>query len=418
MKTPGSYFRKFCAGAIFFISVIGVSNVSQAADPIKFGIGAQLTGGLASNGKAVILAMQIWAEEVNANGGLLGRPVQLVYYDDQSNPGMVPGIYTKLLTVDKVDFLVGMSTNQIAPAMPIIIQKKKLIMGMFAIGLNNQFNYSKYFGIQPFGPNGADAMTHGFFDIAAQLEPKPNTIAMIGADAEFAKTILEGARASAKAKGFKIVYDQVYPPNSVDLTPILRAVQAAKPDLVLVASYPPDSVGVIHSAKEIGLAARMFGGALVGIQYASIKKQLGEHLNGVIGYDMYTPEPSMQFKGTSAFLEKYQARAAIEGTDALGFYGPLYAYAAMQVLAQAITQTGSVDQDVVSKQIHTDTFSTIVGDIKFGSDGEWATPRIITVQYQNLKGDDLSQFKESGHAVVLYPPEFKSGSVQTPYVPR
>jgi branched-chain amino acid transport system substrate-binding protein len=414
----GGYSRWLLVAAFFFVSLLGGSGSSRAAEPIKFGLGAQLTGGLAGNGKAIILAMQIWAEDVNAKGGLLGRPVQLVYYDDQSNPGLVPGIYTKLLTVDKVDFLLGMSTNLIAPALPIVIRKKKLIMAMFAIGLNRQFNYPLYFQIQPFGPNGPDAMTHGFFDVAMHLEPKPRTIAMIGADAEFAKTILEGARASANAQGLKIVYDQVYPPNTVDLTPILRAVQATKPDLVLVASYPPDSVGVIRSAKEIGLETRLFGGSLTGLQYAAVKKQLGENLNGVLGFEIYTPEPSMQFEGIGEFLKKYQARAAADGSDSLGYYGPPYAYAAMQVLGQAITKAGSIDQDAVAKEIHVSTFKTVVGDIKFGPDGEWAKPRIITVQYQNLKGNELAQFQEPGHAVVLYPPEFKSGNVQTPYSPR
>ena len=390
----------------------------QAADPIKIGIGAQLTGGLAGNGKAMLIAMQIWAEDVNAKGGLLGRPVELVFYDDQSNPGLVPGIYAKLLTVDKVDFLVGMSTNQIAPVLPIIIQKKKIMMALFAIGLNKQFNYSRYFQMQPFGPNGPDSMTRGYFETAKSLDPKPQTIALVGADAEFAKTILEGARASAKEMGLKIVYDQVYPPNSVDLSPVLRAIQATKPDLVLVASYPPDTVGMIRGAREVGLQTRMFGGALVGVQYAALKKQLGDSLNGVFGFEIYTPNPALQFEGTQEFLKKYQARAAAGGADILGFYGPPYAYAALQVLGRAITEVGSLDQDKIAQQMHADTFKTIVGDVKFGSDGEWAKPRILGVQYQNLKGNDLAQFEISDHTVVMYPPEYRSGNPQIPYAPK
>src|SRR5262245_28988893 len=93
------------------------------AKPLTIGFGMALTGGLAPNGKGALLAMQIWEEEVNARGGILGRPVKLIYYDDQSNPSTVPSLYTKILDVDKVDIVVsGYGTNMIAPAMPIVMQ--------------------------------------------------------------------------------------------------------------------------------------------------------------------------------------------------------------------------------------------------------------------------------------------------------
>lgn len=98
---------------------------AQAGEPIKIGYGISQTGGLAPNGKSALLAQKIWEEDVNAEGGLLGRPVKLVYYDDQTNPATVPGIYTKLLDVDKVDLIIGgYGTNMLAPAMPVVVQKK------------------------------------------------------------------------------------------------------------------------------------------------------------------------------------------------------------------------------------------------------------------------------------------------------
>ena len=109
-----------------------------AADPITIGFGMALTGGLAPNGKAALLAMQIWEEEINAKGGLLGRPVKLVYYDDQSNPSTVPGIYTKLLDVDKVDLVIsGYATNMVAPAMPVIMQHKRTFLGLLGLAVNS-----------------------------------------------------------------------------------------------------------------------------------------------------------------------------------------------------------------------------------------------------------------------------------------
>src|SRR5512145_3332139 len=115
---------------------------AQSKEPIKIGFGMSLTGPLAANGKSALLAQRIWEEDVNAKGGLLGRPVKLVYYDDQSNPSTVPGIYTKLLDVDKVDLIIGgYATAMLAPAMPIMMQRKKLFIGMLGLGVNQEFNY-------------------------------------------------------------------------------------------------------------------------------------------------------------------------------------------------------------------------------------------------------------------------------------
>ena len=114
-----------------------------------------LTGGLAPNGKAALLAMQIWEQDINAHGGLLGRPVKLVYYDDQSNPSTVPGIYTKLLDVDHVDLVVsGYATNMIAPAMPVIMQHNRTFLSLFGLAANSEFHYPNYFSFTPTGgPN-------------------------------------------------------------------------------------------------------------------------------------------------------------------------------------------------------------------------------------------------------------------------
>jgi len=195
--------------AILCAGVFWANAPARAADPIKVGFSMALTGAVAPNGKQNLLALEIWRDDVNASGGLLGRPVELVYYDDQSNPNNVPGIYTKLLSVDKVDLLVGpYATNMIAPAMPVVMQAKKMTIGMLGVNVNRQFNYSRYFSMVPGGDEGALAFSRGWFEIAAAQTPKPRTVALIGADAEFGKTACDGARENAKAGGFDIVYDK------------------------------------------------------------------------------------------------------------------------------------------------------------------------------------------------------------------
>src|SRR3974377_2479348 len=124
------------------LAAIALAAAAQSTNPIKIGFSMALSGGLAGGGKAALLAYQIWAEELNAKGGLLGRKVELVYYDDQSNPATVPSIYSKLLDIDKVDLVIsGYATVPTAAAMPTVIQRKKVFLSLFALALNEQFKY-------------------------------------------------------------------------------------------------------------------------------------------------------------------------------------------------------------------------------------------------------------------------------------
>jgi branched-chain amino acid transport system substrate-binding protein len=389
---------------------------ARAADPIKIGLGMALTGPLAANGKMSLLAMQVWEEDINAKGGLLGRPVKLIYYDDQSNPSQVPSIYSKLLDVDKVDLIVsGYASTQIAAAMPIVIGKKKLFVSLFGTGINEKFNYPRYFSMIPNGPTPKPAFTRGFFKVAEAQQPKPQTIALAYADAEFGQNACEGARDNAKASGFKIIYDMSYPPSTVDFSPIVRAIQARNPDLLVVCSYPLDTVGMIRAMHEIGFKPKMWGGAMVGLQATVFKMQLGPLLNGVVNYETWLPVKSMDFPGALDMLKKYQARAGAAGADPLGYYMPVWAYADLQVLGDAIAATNSLNDDVLADYMHKATFKTVVGDVKFGPLGEWAEERTLAAQFQNIKDNAIDGFRDLNTEVILYPPQYKSGEVIYPY---
>ena len=239
-----------------------------AEKPIVIGCSMPQTGGLAAIGKANLLIMKIWAEEVNAKGGILGRPVQFVYYDDQSNPANIPGIYTKLLDVDKVDLIITNGTNLTAPAMPVAMERGQMVLAMFALTVNEKFHYDRYFQTMPYGPLGKEAISNGFFEAAMGMNPKPKTVALVGADAEFSKAAVEGA------------------------------------------------------------------------------------------------------KGT--------------------------------------------DSETLAKFMHANTFKTIVGDIKFGEDGEWDKPQMLTVQFRGVKGKGYEQFTDPAREVILDPPAYKSGDLHYP----
>jgi branched-chain amino acid transport system substrate-binding protein len=409
---------KATGGALLAATLMLAAPAARAADPITIGFGMALTGGLAPNGKAALLAMQIWEEETNAKGGLLGRPVKLVFYDDQSNPSTVPGIYTKLLDVDKVDLVIsGYATNMVAPAMPVVMQHKRTFLGLLALAANSEFNYPNYFSIGPTGgPQPKQAFSKGFFEVAMAQNPKPQTIAFVGADAEFPRNALEGAHELAKQAGLKIVYDRSYPPTTNDYTPIVRGIQATNPDLVFVASYPPDTVGIIRAASEVGLKAKLFGGGMVGLQSTAIKTQLGPLLNGIVDYDFWLPTGAYATQEALDMLKRYQAKSAAAGVDLLGFYLPPFAYADMQVLQQTVEGVHSLDQQKMADYLRSHTFHTVAGDITFGPNGEWTEARVLEVQFQHVKGNDVEQFKDPKVEVVLYPPALKNGKLIYPYL--
>jgi branched-chain amino acid transport system substrate-binding protein len=400
--------------AIFL--AFAMAAAAQAAEPVKVGFSMALTGGVASIGKQVLVALQIWRDDVNAKGGLLGRPVELVYYDDQSNPSNVPPIYTKLIDVDKVDLLIGpYATNMVAPAIPVLMQFKKTTIGILANAANSNFHYDQYFSMLPTGPEPKKAFSTGFFELAAAQSPKPKTVAIVAADAEFAQNAADGARENIKAMGFDLVLDKNYPPSTQDFGPVMRAVQAANPDIVFVAAYPPDSVGIVHAVNEIGLKPKMLGGTFIGLLVTPIKMQLGPLMNGIINNEVFVPAPSFIFPGTKELLSRYQAIAKEQGIDPLGWgFAPL-GYAAGQVLAAAVEGTKSLDHATLAQYMHSHTFPTVVGDITFGKDGEWAKSRVVFTQFQNVTGNTLDQFEDASREVIVWPDALKSGNVIYPY---
>ncbi len=408
--------RAFLTTIVAALSPLLAPSAFSAAEPIKLGFSMALTGAVAPNGKQNLLALEIWRDDVNAKGGILGRPVELVYYDDQSNPNNVPGIYTKLISVDKVDLLVGpYATNMIAPAMPVIMQNNKTTVSLLGVNINRQFNYPRYFSMVPGGDEGTLAFSRGWFEIAAAQQPKPRTVALVASDAEFGKTACDGARENAKAGGFDIVYDKGYPPGTADMVPIVRAISASNADLVFACAYPPDTVGIVRAAQEIGLSPRMFGGAMIGLLATPIKMQLGPLMNGLVIMESFVPAPNLSFPGLKAMLDKYQAKAPALGIDPLGYGFTPFAYAAGEVLAQAVEGTKSLDHSRLADYMHAHAFSTVAGEISFGKDGEWTKSRQFFTQFQGVSGNDLNQFREGAHQVILWPAEYKTGNLIYPY---
>jgi len=407
-------------GATLISPVVGrtPAYAQGGGAPIKIGFGMALTGPLAVNGKQALLGAQIWQEEVNAKGGLLGRQVQLINYDDQSNPTTVPGLYTKLLEVDKVDLIVsGYATNMVAPLIPVAMQKNKTLLSLFALDANAEFKYPKYFSYIPTaGPNPKQTISEGFFQVAAAQNPKPKTVAIAAEDAEFSRNAAEGARANAKQYGFEVVYDKNYPPSTTDFSPIVRAIQAVNPDLVVICSYPLSSVGMVLSANELGLKPKMMGAAMVGLQATAIKDKLKGKLNGIINYDNWVPSAKMMAPA-EAFFKKYQARAAGQGVDPLGYYLGGWGYAYLQVLAQAIEGAKSIEDDKIANYFRNNAVNSIMAEgVRFGKNGEWVKAHQLQVQYHDISdAANLETWRGMSYQTVLKPDNETTGKVIYPY---
>jgi branched-chain amino acid transport system substrate-binding protein len=411
LKTLARLAAGAAAAAVLALTLNAAS--AQSGEPIKIGFGMALTGPLAANGKQALLGMKIWEEETNSKGGLLGRPVKLVFYDDQSNPSTVPGIYTKLLDVDKVDLVVGgYATNMVAPAMPVVMQKNKTFVSLFALDVNDEFKYPKYFAVLPTGQKTKESFTEGFFQIGLAQNPKPTTVALAAEDAEFSRNACEGARANAKTLGLKIVYDKTYPPATTDFSPIVRALQQANADMVVICSYPLSSVGIMQTVNELNYKPKMIGGAMVGLQATVFKNRLGAKLNGLINYETWVPTEKA-LAPAAEFFKKYQARAGAEGVDPLGYYLGGWGYAYIHMLGEGIAATKSVDDDKIADWLRKTPHKTIMGDWSYGAKGEWTKSGMMQVQYHDIKEGET--WKGMNYQTVLSPAEMKTGNLIYPY---
>lgn len=409
------HIRKALAVAVLLMAA-SFAHAAFAADPVRVGFSMALTGGTAGIGKQILVALEIWRDDYNAKGGLLGRPIELVYYDDQGNPANAAGIYAKLLDIDKVDLLIGpYSTNIVAPVIPIMMQRHLTSIGILANAANSEFHYDRYFSMIPSGPDPKKSFSTGFYEIAAAQNPKPKTLAILGVDAEYGRNATDGARDNLKKYPFEVVYDQNYPPTTADFTPIIRAVQAKNPDILYVAAYPPDTVGIVRAMSEVGFTPKIFGGALIGLMITGTKVQLGPLVNGMIITQGFLPASTFMFPGTKEMLDKYAEKAPAQGLDPLGWSFPPYGYAAGQVLAEAVEATKSLDHAQLAQYMHSHEFSTVVGRISFGKDGEWAKGREVWTQFQHVATGSLDTFRDVSHQPILLPADMKTGDVIYPY---
>jgi len=214
-----------------------------------------------------------------------------------------------------------------------------------------------------------------------------------------------------------VVFDQTYPPNTVEFASIIGALNATKPDIVYVASYPPDSAGILRAVNEVGVSdgVKIFGGGMVGLQFTAVETNLGSLLNGVVNYNSWLPEPNMYFDGTKAFLEAYAKRAVEAKVDPLGYYLAPFGYVMGQMIEQAVAATKSLDQKAIAKYLRENEHQTIVGPIAFSADGERKENATLMAQFHGVVDKSIDQFRGPGKQVILFPAKWKTGELISPF---
>jgi len=300
-----------------------------------------------------------------------------------------------------------------APIMPLAKQRGMLLIGNFSFQVNSKVGHDMWFNNAPWGP--ADAWASAFLDIGQKAGGK--TIALLTADQEFAQNLAKTAREVAAKRNMPVVFDQTYPPNTVEFSSIIRALKATKPDIVYVASYPPDSAGILRAVNEIGIgdSVKLFGGGMVGLQFGPVMENMGSLLNGVVNFNTWLPEPAMYFDGTKAFFDTYSKRAVEAKVDPLGFYLAPFGYASGQLIEAAIKATGSLDQKALAKYLREHEIATIVGPIAFSPDGERKETATLQAQFRGIVDKNMDQFKKPGKQMILFPEKLKSGELVTPF---
>jgi branched-chain amino acid transport system substrate-binding protein len=270
-----------------------------------------------------------------------------------------------------------------------------------------------WFNNAPWGP--ADSWAASFLDLGQKAGGK--TVALLAADQEFAQNLARTARDVAKKLNMPVVFDQSYPPNTVEFSGIIRALKSARPDIVYVASYPPDSAGILRAVNELGIGdnVKILGGGMVGLQFGAVMANLGSLLNGVVNYNSWLPEKSMYYEGTKAFFDTYAKQAVEAKVDPLGYYLAPFGYASGQLVEQAIKAVGSLEQKAIAKYLHESEINTIVGPIVFSADGERKETATLMAQFRGVVDKNIEQFRTPGKQVILFPDKLKSGDLITPF---
>lgn len=363
--------------------------VSQAED-IVVGTSIALTGKYARTGQEQLQGFQMWVEEVNAKGGLLGRKVRLVHYDDESKPETATKLYEKLITDDKVELLIGPYSSDVAMAASTVAEKHNFPMVSAGASATEiwERGYKNTFGLYTLAELYMDQILE--FGKSKGLKK----IALVYENTAFPRGVASGVKTKAKQLGMQVVFEEEYGKASTDFSSMIIKIKSKKPDMVIGGSYLPDSTAFMRQAKENRLYAKIFAFA-VGPGLPDFGQNLGLDAEGVMGNTQW--EPTLKLPGAKEFSEKYKAKYGHEpGYHAGGGYGT------GQVLEAAVKKAGTTDRDKVREALFALDTVNAFGRFKVDATGKQIGKPAYAVQW--LGGErHIVLPVEAATAKVAYP---------------
>lgn len=354
-------------------AALALATPTRAAEkPILVGISVSLSGPYAAGGKYSLEGTQLWVDQVNARGGLLGHPVKLVYYDDKSDPNTGVQLYEKLITDDKVDLIVGPYSSAVTSAVSTVAEKHK--MAMLGPECADVKVYSRGYRY-----NFQSQAQAGRYMLGALTLAKANgyrTLAMLAEDTAMPKAVSSEVSGMAARFGLQVVLNETYPKGSTDFSALVTKLKEAKPDVIFANSFLPDAQGILRQCRELGAEAKLYAVAIGGAEPEF--GNLGSTANYVFAATPWGP--SMRNKGNAAFVKDYTARFG-RGPD----YHSASNYATMEVLEAAVKQVGAIDQDKIAAALGKLELDTVYGRYQVDARGVQTGFASALLQWQDGK---------------------------------
>ena len=363
---------------------------ADAQTPIKIGASMSVTGTYAKPGSYQKEGYDVCIDELNGKGGLLGRKVELVIYDDQSQPATAVKLYEKLITEDKVDAVMGPYSSAVSEAVANVTEKYKKVMVAPLAATTSIFKKGRKYIFMVITP--AENYLDGLIDMAAKRGLK--TVAIINEDTLFPKASAAGTAEAAKKRGMQVVLQEAYPKGNTDFSALLVKIKAANPDVIAAGTYFDDAVAITRQMKELNVNPKMFGLTVGGDlpEFYDLLKQNAEYIYGSTQWDESLPYP-----GQKEFLAAYTKKFKHEPS-----YHAAAGYAGCLIYGEAVKRAGTLDADRVREQLLKMEIKTAFGDYKVEPDGFQVAHKMVMLQWQD------------GKRVVVWPDELASGKMRYP----
>lgn len=375
------------------LAVLASSLPAQAQGPLRIGASLSLTGTYAKLGNYQHEGYKLCAKQANERGGLLGRKIEFVVYDDKSDPATGVRLYEKLITEDRVDALMGPYSSPISEAVANVTEKYRKVLVMPLAATTSIFKKGRKYIFMVISP--AEVYLEGLVDMAARRGLR--SIAVINEDTLFAKTSAQGTADLARRRGMQVVFQEAYPKGNQDFSAILTKVRAANPDVLAAATYFDDAVAITRQMKELNVNPKMFGITVGGDlpEFYDVLKQNAEYIYGATQW-----EASLPYPGNREFVEAYKREFGREPV-----YHSAAGYAGCQIYLEAVRRAGTLEPDKVREVLLALELKTAFGDFKVDPDGFQTAHKMVMTQWQD------------GKKVIVWPDELATGKPRYPTPP-